>query len=99
MFIDGGGSVRIPAALCGVYGLKPTYGRISEHGAAPLCWTVAHIGPIACSSTDSALLYYAIAGKDPKCAETLLQPNLSITLQNSGWASLSLKGLKIGVFK
>jgi len=52
---DGGGSIRIPAALCGVVGLKPTYGRISEHGAVPLCWSVAHIGPIAASVADTAL--------------------------------------------
>ncbi len=44
---DGGGSIRIPAALCGVVGLKPTFGRVSEFGAFPLCWSVAHLGPMA----------------------------------------------------
>ena len=52
---DGGGSIRIPAGLCGIVGLKATFGRVSEHGAAPLCWSVAHIGPMGASVYDVAL--------------------------------------------
>jgi Asp-tRNA(Asn)/Glu-tRNA(Gln) amidotransferase A subunit family amidase len=44
---DGGGSIRIPAAFCGIVGLKPTFGRVSEFGAVPLAWSVAHLGPLA----------------------------------------------------
>ncbi len=62
---DTGGSVRIPAALCGVVGLKPTYGRVSLRGAIPLSWSLDHVGPLARSVTDAALLLQAIAGHDP----------------------------------
>jgi Asp-tRNA(Asn)/Glu-tRNA(Gln) amidotransferase A subunit family amidase len=54
---DGGGSIRTPAALCGISGLKATYGRISEHGAYPLCWSVGHVGPLAATVLDTALAY------------------------------------------
>src|SRR5690606_16881941 len=63
---DGGGSIRMPAALCGVVGLKPTYGRVSEFGAAPLCWSVAHAGPLAATVEDAALVYATIAGPDER---------------------------------
>ncbi|MEY2818833.1 MAG: GatA1, partial [Chloroflexota bacterium] len=52
---DGGGSIRIPSAFCGLVGLKATFGRVSEHGAFPLDWSVAHIGPIGATATDVAL--------------------------------------------
>jgi aspartyl-tRNA(Asn)/glutamyl-tRNA(Gln) amidotransferase subunit A len=63
---DTGGSIRIPAALCGVVGLKPTYGRISRFGAIPLAWSIDHVGPIAKSVPDAAILLEAIAGADPQ---------------------------------
>lgn len=91
---DGGGSIRIPAALCGVVGLKPTYGRISEHGAIPLCWSVAHIGPIGATVADTALGYAAMAGPDPKDPVTLHQPRPSL----SGWNKDDLHGVTLGVF-
>ncbi|HJU88592.1 MAG TPA: amidase [Gemmatimonadaceae bacterium] len=71
---DGGGSIRIPAALCGVFGLKPTFGRVSEYGATPLCWSVAHLGAITGSATDSALAYTVLAGPDPNDPMSLHQP-------------------------
>ncbi len=66
MGTDTGGSVRIPAALCGVVGLKPTYGRVSRHGIVPLAWSLDHAGPLARSVQDAALVLNAIAGHDPR---------------------------------
>jgi len=88
---DGGGSIRIPAALCGLVGLKPTFGRVSERGAAPLCWSLAHIGPLAASADDAALLYMLMAGKDPADPSTWHQP--APTVQPD------LRGLTLGVFR
>jgi aspartyl-tRNA(Asn)/glutamyl-tRNA(Gln) amidotransferase subunit A len=62
---DTGGSVRVPAAVCGVVGLKPTYGRVSRHGALPRSWSLDAIGPLARTVEDCALLTAAIAGRDP----------------------------------
>lgn len=61
---DTGGSIRIPSALCGVTGLKPTFGRVSRHGAMPRVWSQDSIGPIARSAQDCAILLAAIAGPD-----------------------------------
>jgi aspartyl-tRNA(Asn)/glutamyl-tRNA(Gln) amidotransferase subunit A len=62
---DTGGSIRIPASLCGVVGLKPTYGRVSLRGAIPLAWSLDHPGPMARTVRDTALLLQIIAGYDP----------------------------------
>lgn len=62
---DTGGSIRIPASLCGVVGLKPTYGRVSLRGVIPLSWNLDHAGPMARSVYDVAVLLQAIAGHDP----------------------------------
>jgi aspartyl-tRNA(Asn)/glutamyl-tRNA(Gln) amidotransferase subunit A len=62
---DTGGSIRIPASLCGVVGLKPTYGRVSLRGAIALSWTLDHAGPLARTVDDLALALNAIAGHDP----------------------------------
>jgi Asp-tRNA(Asn)/Glu-tRNA(Gln) amidotransferase A subunit family amidase len=61
---DTGGSIRLPAALCGVTGLKPTYGRVSRRGIVPLAWTLDHIGPLAGSVEDTALMLQVLAGYD-----------------------------------
>jgi aspartyl-tRNA(Asn)/glutamyl-tRNA(Gln) amidotransferase subunit A len=71
---DTGGSVRIPAALCGVVGLKPTYGRVSKAGMVPLSWTYDHPGPITRSVEDAALLLQAVAGYDPDDYSTVRVP-------------------------
>ena len=63
---DTGGSVRLPAAACGVTGLKTTWGRVSRHGAMPLSHSLDTIGPLARSAEDCALLLQAIAGHDPR---------------------------------
>jgi len=69
---DTGGSVRQPAAFCGIVGLKPTYGRVSTRGVMPLSWSLDHVGPFARNVTDMALLLEAIAGYDaldPTCVD------------------------------
>lgn len=71
---DTGGSIRIPAALCGVVGLKPTYGRVSLRGVFPLSWNLDHAGPITRNVEDAALLLQVIGGydeKDPVSIKTL----------------------------
>jgi Asp-tRNA(Asn)/Glu-tRNA(Gln) amidotransferase A subunit family amidase len=95
MGADGGGSIRVPSAYCGVVGIKPTYGRVSEYGAAPLCWSVAHVGPIAASVEDLVLAYGAVAGKDPRDPNSLHQPPVTV----AGWNTPDLRGVRIGVFK
>ena len=62
---DTGGSIRIPSSLCGVVGLKPTYGRVSLRGVIPLSWTLDHAGPMARTVRDVAVLYALVAGYDP----------------------------------
>jgi aspartyl-tRNA(Asn)/glutamyl-tRNA(Gln) amidotransferase subunit A len=62
---DTGGSIRIPASLCGIVGLKPTYGRVSNRGVIPMAWTLDHVGPMCKTVEDAALLLAAIAGHDP----------------------------------
>ncbi|XP_047311981.1 fatty acid amide hydrolase-like [Impatiens glandulifera] len=63
--VDGGGSVRMPAALCGVIGLKPTFGRISPLGVLPLSWTVGMVGVLAGTIEDAFIVYAAISGELP----------------------------------
>ena len=63
---DTAGSVREPAALCGVVGLKPTYGRVSARGVIPLSISLDHVGPIGRSVADVAVIFAAIAGYDPR---------------------------------
>ena len=63
---DTGGSIRGPAAACGVAGLKPTYGRVSRRGIVPNCFSHDHAGPLAWTSRDVALIMTVIAGHDPR---------------------------------
>src|SRR5439155_19874226 len=63
---DTSGSVRLPASVCGIVGLKPTYGRVSRYGVIAISWSLDHVGPIAKTVEDSALLLSAIAGYDPR---------------------------------
>jgi aspartyl-tRNA(Asn)/glutamyl-tRNA(Gln) amidotransferase subunit A len=62
---DTGGSIRIPASQCGVVGLKPTYGRVSTRGVVPLSWNLDHVGPLARTVRDAAVLLQVLAGFDP----------------------------------
>ena len=61
---DTGGSIRIPASLCGIVGFKPTYGRVSTRGVVPMSWTLDHVGPMCKTVEDAALMLGAIAGYD-----------------------------------
>jgi aspartyl-tRNA(Asn)/glutamyl-tRNA(Gln) amidotransferase subunit A len=70
---DTGGSIRIPSSHCGVVGLMPSYGRVSNRGVIPMAWTLDHVGPIAKTVEDAALILGVIAGydeKDPTTVET-----------------------------
>ncbi len=68
---DTSGSVRIPASLCGVVGLKPSYGRVSKHGVIPLSWSLDHVGVFANSVEEAASCLHAIAGYDPEDESTV----------------------------
>jgi aspartyl-tRNA(Asn)/glutamyl-tRNA(Gln) amidotransferase subunit A len=63
---DTGGSIRQPAAYCGIAGLKPTYGRVSTSGVIPLAWSLDHVGPMCRTVADAALMLQVIAGYDPQ---------------------------------
>jgi len=63
---DTGGSIRIPASLCGIVGFKPTYGRVSNRGVIPMAWTLDHVGPMCKTVEDAALMLAAIAGHDAR---------------------------------
>jgi aspartyl-tRNA(Asn)/glutamyl-tRNA(Gln) amidotransferase subunit A len=74
---DTGGSIRTPASHCGVVGLKPTFGRVSRAGCIPLSWSLDHVGPLARSAEDAAILFECIAGfdeADPWSARIALAP-------------------------
>ncbi|HEY3287470.1 MAG TPA: amidase [Gemmatimonadaceae bacterium] len=92
---DGGGSIRLPASFCGTVGLKPTYGRISEYGAAPLCWSLAYLGPLASCARDAALAYQVMAGADAHDPHSLGHPSAVIDDR----APRSLAGITLGVFR
>ncbi len=61
---DTGGSIRIPSSLCGTVGLKPTYGKVSRQGVTPLSWSLDHVGPMARTVEDAAVLYDVLTGED-----------------------------------
>jgi len=98
---DTGGSIRIPAACCGVTGLKPTYGRVSCHGVIPLSWSLDHVGPLARSAEDCAIIFDAIAGYDPRDPNSISgppsRPTASLIAGPEGRDTLSLQGLALGV--
>lgn len=68
------GSIQYPAAFCGVSGLRPTYGRVSRHGAMALSWTMDKLGPLARTADDCGTVLAAIAGSDPADSSTLDRP-------------------------
>jgi aspartyl-tRNA(Asn)/glutamyl-tRNA(Gln) amidotransferase subunit A len=92
---DTGGSIRIPSALCGITGIKPTYGRVSRAGVLPLGWSMDHAGPMARSAADCALLLGAMAGYDPADATTSVLPVPDYV----GALGRDVKGLRIGILR
>jgi aspartyl-tRNA(Asn)/glutamyl-tRNA(Gln) amidotransferase subunit A len=71
---DSGGSIREPAAFCGIVGLKPTYGRVSTRGVLPLAWSLDHVGPMTRTVQDAAIVLAAIAGYDPEDPASVDRP-------------------------
>ena len=90
---DTGGSIRIPATLCGVSGIKPTYGRVSRFGCLPLSWSLDHVGPLARTAEDCARALQVLAGHDPLDPTSANRPvpNYLATLNDS------IEGLTIGI--
>ncbi|MDT7777093.1 MAG: aspartyl-tRNA(Asn)/glutamyl-tRNA(Gln) amidotransferase subunit, partial [Pseudonocardiales bacterium] len=88
---DTGGSIRIPASVCGTVGLKPTYGRVSRRGVASLSWSLDHVGPLTRTVADAALVMNAIAGYDRADPASVDVPVPDFT------ATLDVAGLTIGV--
>lgn len=90
---DTGGSIRIPAALCGIVGLKPTYGRVSRAGVEPLSWSLDHVGPLTTTVEDAAITLDVIAGADPEdpSAARIPVPEFAAML------GAGVEGLRLGV--
>ncbi len=89
---DTGGSIRVPAALCGVVGLKPTNGRVSRHGAIPLSWTLDSFGPLTRTAADNALVLSVIAGADPLDSGSSARPVPDYARSQSE----SIEGVRVG---
>jgi len=88
---DTNGSIRVPSSLCGIFGLKPTYGRLTRTGTFPFCESLDHLGPFATDAADLALIYDALQGPaagDPGCAGR--------PLERTGTAG-GIEGLRIAV--
>src|SRR5204863_9920717 len=92
---DTGGSIRIPASMCGITGLKPTYGRVSRAGVLPLSWSMDHAGPMARSAADCAVLLGAMAGYDAADPTTSVLPVPPYTAALTG----DVKGLRVGLLR
>ena len=92
---DTGGSIRMPASVCGVVGLKPTYGRVSKAGVLPLSYRFDHAGPLTRTVEDAALMLNAIAGYDPLDANSVRTPVDDYT----AGLGLGVRGLRIGVVR
>ena len=90
---DTAGSIRVPAAFCGVVGLKPTFGRVSKAGVVPVSWSFDHVGPLARTVEDAALLLGAIAGYDPADFATVPVP----VPEYAAGLALGIRGVRVGI--
>ena len=92
---DTGGSIRIPAALCGIVGIKATYGRVSRYGVVGLSWTLDHLGPMTRTVEDAGLMLNGLAGHDPKdpASADLPVPDFTAGLRDG------VNGLRVGVLR
>jgi aspartyl-tRNA(Asn)/glutamyl-tRNA(Gln) amidotransferase subunit A len=92
---DTGGSIRNPASMCGITGMKPTYGRVSRRGVVPLAFSLDHIGPMTRTVRDNALMLQVIAGHDPGDPASADEP----VPDHGATLSQGVKGLRIGVIR
>ena len=92
---DTGGSIRLPAAYCGIAGLKATYGRVSRRGVAPLAFTLDHVGPMTWTARDAALMLQALAGHDPADPGSADMPVGDYAAHLTG----DIRGLRIGLVR
>ena len=92
---DTGGSIRLPAAYCGLVGIKPTFGRVSKRGVLPLSWTLDNCGPLAWTVEDAAMVLQVIAGHDPgdPASATQAVPDFSVDLERG------VKGRTLGIVR
>jgi aspartyl-tRNA(Asn)/glutamyl-tRNA(Gln) amidotransferase subunit A len=90
---DTGGSIRGPSALCGIAGIKPTYGLVSRAGVAPAAFTLDHIGPMAWTTADCALILQVLAGYDPRDPASAARAVPDYTAE----LGAGIKGVRIGV--
>jgi len=92
---DTNGSIRVPASLCGIFGLKPTYGRLSRAHTFPFVASLDHVGPLARSARDLALAYDAMQGHDPDdpvCAERPAEPATPLIERGSDGLRIAIAG-------
>ncbi|MFN4087856.1 MAG: amidase [Alphaproteobacteria bacterium] len=92
---DTAGSIRMPAHFCGIAGIKPTYGRVSRRGVAPLAYSLDHCGPLAWTTRDCALMLGAVAGHDPADPGSVDRPAADYAAALGG----DLAGLRVGVIR
>lgn len=92
---DTSGSIRNPAATCGVVGMKPTYGRVSRHGVTVISWSLDHVGPMTRTVQDNAIMLNAVAGPDPMDDTSSGLPITDYTRD----LRRGVKGLRIGIPK
>ena len=90
---DTGGSIRLPSAINGIVGIRPTYGRVSNHGIIPLAWSMDTAGPMTRTVADCALMFGAVAGHDPRDAATARVPVQDYV----DGLDAGIEGLRIGI--